>query len=166
MASTAAALIGAMVAAVCMVLLHSSMGQQPTSAPPCHDNTGQQPASTPVPAPAPAVDCTSYCSSQCQSNCTANMGADLARCDTDYATDFNGCYGYCTNRTCRGKSCDHSGCGIGNCSCKNDNARGCCKECSDILSSTYFQCRYFIERAVPRCMNSCMNDCNEKCTQG
>lgn len=48
MASTAVALNRALVAAVCLMLLHSSMGQLP--------------ALEPTPTPAPPVDCTSYCS--------------------------------------------------------------------------------------------------------
>ncbi|TKW28276.1 hypothetical protein SEVIR_3G309300v4 [Setaria viridis] len=171
MASTAAALNNvALVAAVCAVLLHSSMGQQPMPTPNCPDHTGQQPVppppSTPIPALTPMVDCQSYCSSQCQSNCTANMGADLAECDTTYARNFNGCYGECTNRTCPGKSCVHSGCGLGNCYCQNANARSCCEECSNILSSTYIECRYIIERAEPFCMMTCMSGCKQNCTQG
>ncbi|PAN20795.1 hypothetical protein PAHAL_3G411800 [Panicum hallii] len=176
MASTAAALNGVLVTAVCAVLLHSSMGQQPSpTTPDCPDHTGQQPVPVPAPAPtplpvtpppAPAVDCSSYCTSTCTSRCEAYRRDGLAKCETDAAAAFNGCYDSCTAQNCPGKSCVHSGCGNTTCSCENTNARSCCQSCGSAVTPTYSQCRSSYERGMYYCMLSCTNDCNKNCTQG
>jgi len=190
MASTAAALNGVIVAAMCVLLLHSSMGQQATPTPHCPDHTGQKPvpvlapvptplSATPAPAPtlpsapppvtpspAPAVDCSSYCSLTCTSRCEAYRKDGLAKCDADAAAAFNGCYESCTTKNCPGKSCVHSGCGNTTCSCDNTNARSCCQSCGSAISLSYSQCRSPYERGMYYCMLSCTSDCNKNCTQG
>nr|TKW28275.1 hypothetical protein SEVIR_3G309500v2 [Setaria viridis] len=153
MASTAAALNGALLAAVCFVLLHSSTGQQPVPASNCPDHAAPTPppvppasTPTPTPAPPPTADCYSSCGSQCNTNCTNYREAGLRQCDAQNVAAFNSCYDSCTSRTCPGKSCVHSGCGSGNCTCENGNARSCCEWCGSAISSAYFNCRTSVER--------------------
>lgn len=183
MASTSAALNNrALVAAVCVVLLHSSMGQQPTPSSHCSPHTGQQPTPapalapiptppqaptptpTPSPAPTPVIDCHNQCTSDCNYNCSSSADAGISKCEADAVAGFNGCYASCTSQRCPGKSCEHSGCGFRNCTCDNPNASYCCQGCASAVSSAYFTCRSAYGGSyVYYCMLSCTSDCNNKC---
>ncbi|KAG2611848.1 hypothetical protein PVAP13_4KG110830 [Panicum virgatum] len=77
MASTAVALSkGALIIAVCFVLLHSSMGQQPT-------------ASAPAPAPLDCSNCTANCTKRCQ----ALVDSQISYCNTSVGPSvYDGCF--------------------------------------------------------------------------
>nr|TKW28279.1 hypothetical protein SEVIR_3G309000v2 [Setaria viridis] len=121
----------------------------------------------PTPAPAPAADCSLNCSMQCGPQCEVNRTAGLAKCDTDYVPNWNGCYDSCTSCVCPHKSaCANSGCVFGNCACDHTNASSCCQWCGQALLKTYFNCRNFEDRYVPYCINNCTNDSNKNCTPG
>ncbi|CAD6270739.1 unnamed protein product [Miscanthus lutarioriparius] len=186
MASAVAALKKALLVAVCvMLLLHSSMGQQPPTTSPASTPpyTGQQPpppspppvvpaptptpTPTPVPAPmptptpaspapSPISNCTySDCASQCTPSCEA--GYHPSNCTSLAEGVFNGCYESCTNHTCPGKSCVHSGCGVGTCSCDNPHAVSCCESCRNAVYPA-------VGSAVQRCQ-SYNERCSKNCTQ-
>ncbi|KAG0519856.1 hypothetical protein BDA96_08G022400 [Sorghum bicolor] len=181
------------VVAVCVVLLlHSSAGHQPPKSPPrpparprCHYTgpspsptplpaptpttpTLPPPAPTPTPAPAPVNNCSySDCATQCSPICYANRDAGMAKCESDYVTNLNGCYDSCTSHVCPGdSSCVNSGCGYGHCPCDNANATSCCQSCGRGVLPQYFSCRNYYDRAVEYCMRDCNNTCYNNCTQG
>nr|TKW28278.1 hypothetical protein SEVIR_3G309100v2 [Setaria viridis] len=174
MASTAAALNGTLlVAAVFLVLLHSSAGRQSgpalhcpdNRAYHCHDdNTEEPPAPTPMPSPslapltptptptpppppaqAPAVDCSLNCSMQCSPLCQANMTAGIDQCQADAISGGSGSYDICTANMCP------------------DN---CCQGCGQATVPTYLSCVNYYNRAIQYCMINCQDACNKNCTQG
>ena len=174
-----------MVVAVCVVLLHSSLGQQqPTPASRDCPYTGQQPPPSPTPvvpapmptptpalpapAPAPVSNCTySDCASQCTPSCEA--GYHPTNCTSLLEGAFNGCYESCTNHTCPGKSCVHSGCGFGTCSCDNPHAVSCCESCRNAVypavGSAVQRCQSYNERYMGYCLTYCYDRCSKNCTQ-
>ncbi|CAN6347541.1 unnamed protein product [Urochloa humidicola] len=89
MASTAGAFKGALVIAVCVMLLHSSMGQQP--------DPGQDPASAPV------LSCGDICDKNCNQKCNGKFEAEHGKCSTE-AEFYDNCFKGCTASQCKGNS--------------------------------------------------------------
>jgi hypothetical protein len=107
-----------------------------------------------------------YCAMQCSPVCQANHDAGIAKCESDLATNYNGCYDSCTSHVCPGDSCAGSGCGFGHCPCDNANATSCCQSCGNVLYREEQRCRNYYDRAVEYCMIDCQDTCYKNCTQG
>ncbi|KAF8659560.1 hypothetical protein HU200_058312 [Digitaria exilis] len=144
---------------------HTQPPPAPAPAPPPPPTISLPPAPTPTPTPAPPpIDCHNLCVSDCDHNCTASYDAGLSQCQAQAAADFNDCYASCTSEKCPGKSCEHSGCGVGNCTCDNPNASNCCQECAFAASSIYTTCRsQYGGSYVYYCMLGCTSSCFKTC---
>ena len=155
--STSAALKGAMLVAICaMLLLPSSMGQQPASAP----------AATPM----PPTDCPGYCSSLCTPICKDSSEAAARRCDSIRPElAYNGCFEGCS-RNCTGNSSYARGtCVIGSCSpstCGCPCARSCCESCTGSATGPYYACMGTQPKIYQYCMTTCTVLCNNRCVNG
>ncbi|KAF8659562.1 hypothetical protein HU200_049879 [Digitaria exilis] len=75
----------ALVVAVYVVLLHSSMGQQPAPT-------------------SPPSDCTNQCTSMCTQGCQS-VNSDPSKCKSAQSV-YSGCFTQCT-KDCKGSSCAH-----------------------------------------------------------
>nr|TKW28285.1 hypothetical protein SEVIR_3G308400v2 [Setaria viridis] len=155
MASTnASSLKGTLVVAICVMLLHSSMGQQPA----------------PSPAPMPPTNCIPYCGSICDQMCKARYDAAVRQCD-GYRPEviYKDCFERCSTQ-CNGNSAYARGsCNLGSCSassCGCPCARSCCESCTASANYPYGMCMSGKDRVYGNCMNPCMTDCNNKCVNG
>ncbi|TKW28283.1 hypothetical protein SEVIR_3G308600v4 [Setaria viridis] len=151
MASTAATVKGALVLAVCLVQLHSSMAQQ------------QEPA----PAPPSPPDCGNYCFPICTQRCQAQSVAEHGKCNTTLEF-YDDCFNGCTSQ-CKGNSYAHGSCTMGSCSaknCGNPCARSCCESCSNTAPDLYYRCMSSHGMDMISCMGPCMNDCTNNCFNG
>ncbi|TKW28289.1 hypothetical protein SEVIR_3G308103v4 [Setaria viridis] len=150
--STAAALKGVFLAAICFMLLHSSMGQEP------------------APAPMPPSDCPSYCTSRCTPICQANSDAAARRCESIRPElAYPGCFEGCSSR-CTGNSAYARGsCGIGSCtasSCGSPCERRCCESCTGSAYGPYSMCMATQPKVFSSCMMGCTADCHNRCANG
>ncbi|PAN20800.2 hypothetical protein PAHAL_3G411600 [Panicum hallii] len=158
MASTPAALKAAFGVAMCVMLLHSSMGQQPVPAP------------APAPSPMLPSDCPLYCGSQCGPICKARADAEARRCvffrpEVVYNSCFEGCSSRCNGNSSAARGC----CKINSCSassCGNPCARSCCESCSSSAYYPFGKCMSSQEKVFGYCTSPCMTDCNNKCVNG
>lgn len=154
MAATRAALMGALVAAVSLVLLQSSMGQEPMSAP------ASAPTLAPVPAPAP--NC-STCLQNCNAHCQGIADSDYRKCEPILASVYAACFKGCSNGRCNGTygvtSCEVSTCSASGCGCPCHVE--CCKACTIPAGQASYSCT----SAAGRVMQFCMPDCTMRCTQ-
>ncbi|KAJ1265207.1 hypothetical protein BS78_08G061700 [Paspalum vaginatum] len=150
----AGTLKGAVVVAVCVVLLHSSMGQQPAPAP------------VAVPAPPPPRYC-SNCSSICIQSCQATYEAQAQKCSGILGASGD-CIKGCSRNSCNGNSyaavrdsCSNSSCTPSSCGppCVVD----CCKSCNNYLGSAYGQCMFWAGRSMNYCPPACINNCYSNC---
>ena len=95
----------------------------------------------------------------------AEPATSSAGMQSDHVAAFNACYESCTSHTCPGKSCVHSGCGFGDCSCHNRNASSCCEWCGNAVSSSdpvYQRCLSYWERSVAYCVMGCQDSCSKR----
>ncbi|CAL4892489.1 unnamed protein product [Urochloa decumbens] len=156
MASNAVSLKGALAIAICLMLLHSSIGQQP------------------APAPAPTMspsDCVPYCGSIiCGPMCQARANAEAKKCDiyrpeVVYASCFEGCTRNCNGNSAYARgSCNLDSCSASSCGCPC--ARSCCESCTSSAYYPYGRCMSSQEKVFGYCMPPCMTDCNNKCVNG
>ncbi|CAL5093925.1 unnamed protein product [Urochloa decumbens] len=153
MASTSAAFKGALAIAACIMLLHSSMGQQPDS--------GQNPTSAPVFA------CGDYCNSNCTNKCEAKFEAEHGKCNTT-AELYDDCFKGCTSQ-CKGNYHAHDSCTMDSCSassCGNPCARSCCESCSTTAPDLFIRCMSSWGMVMISCMPPCMDECTNNCNKG
>ncbi|CAL4892476.1 unnamed protein product [Urochloa decumbens] len=141
MASTAAALKGALVVAVCMVLLPSSMGQ---------------------------FNC-SMCTPSCYENCQATANSAYSKCTNVGPDVYAACYKGCTTK-CKGINSDKAfaSCETGSCSSdsclKKPCEHSCCQDCSAAAGQAAYQCTSAAGRVMQFCPPSCYSACAQYCT--
>ncbi|TKW28282.1 hypothetical protein SEVIR_3G308700v4 [Setaria viridis] len=152
MASTVGALKGALLVAVFVVLLHSSMGQQPM----------------PAPAPTMPLNC-STCTQGCYQHCQAIADSDYSKCSNISQDVYAGCFKGCSTH-CNGNSAYARGsCEIGSCTancCGSPCERSCCEGCTISAGQAAYQCTAAAGRVMQYCMPSCTNGCSEYCVSG
>ena len=149
-------LLVSIICVVALLLLPSSMGQQPASAP----------AATPM----PPTDCPGYCSSQCTLICKDSSDAAARRCDSIRPElAYDGCFEGCS-RNCTGNSSYARGtCVIGSCSpsaCGCPCARRCCESCTGSAYGPYSMCMAAQPKVYSYCMMGCTASCNSRCVNG
>jgi hypothetical protein len=152
--STAAALKGAFMVTIVLVMLHSSTGQQ----------------LAPAPAPMPPSDCPSYCTSQCTPLCQASSDDALRRCESikpelAYASCFQNCSSNCNGNSAYARS----SCSLGSCSpstCGCPCARRCCESCTGSSYGPYGACMATQPKIFTYCMQGCRAECNKRCANG
>ncbi|CAL4899658.1 unnamed protein product [Urochloa decumbens] len=153
MASTSVAFKGALVVAACIMLLHSSMGQQPDS--------GQNPTSAPV------FSCGDSCNSNCTPRCEAKFEAEHGKCNTT-AELYDDCFKGCTSQ-CKGNYHARGSCTMDSCSassCGNPCARSCCESCSTTAPDLFIRCMSSRGMVMISCMPPCMDECINNCNNG
>ncbi|KAF8666441.1 hypothetical protein HU200_053551 [Digitaria exilis] len=137
----------AFVVVVYVVLLHSSMGQQPAPT-------------------SPPSDCTNQCTSMCTQGCQS-VNSDPSKCESAQSV-YNGCFTQCT-KDCKGSSCAHLSCEMGSCSdtCHNPCALNCCDYCTTAAKHETYDCTRTARDVKMYCMPNCMDDCIKfNCTSG
>lgn len=145
MAYTAATHKVALVIAVCVVLLHTSMGQQPE----------------------PVLDCGNSCNSNCTQRCNDKADAEYGKCNT-MLEFYDNCSKNCTSH-CNGNSFARGSCTMGSCSpnnCGNPCARTCCESCSNTAPDLFSRCMSSRGMIMISCMSSCMDVCVPNCNSG
>ncbi|KAF8666443.1 hypothetical protein HU200_053553 [Digitaria exilis] len=154
MAASGAAPKGALVAAVFLVLLQSSMGQEPMPAP------AQAPA--PVRAPSAPPNC-STCLQNCNTHCQGIATSDYQKCEPILASVYAACFQGCSKGRCNGTygvtSCEVNTCAASGCGCP------CHVECCKSCSTSAWQASYSCTSAAGRVMQFCMPDCTNRCAQ-
>ncbi|KAG2611774.1 hypothetical protein PVAP13_4KG111430 [Panicum virgatum] len=150
--STRAAIKGALLTAVWIVLLHSLMAQPP-------------PSPAPASSPSPPLDC-GNCTSKCTTTSQGVYDYEAGLCNTTSAPGvvYHGCLESCANSTCNGHSyAKHGGCTMGACTpdhCGNPCVQRCCGSCTATAHASYDNCMASAaSKAWQECMPGCMHNC-------